>query len=67
MAASFAEPAALPRPRSLSVGVLTPSGADGALAVRILGKARIDAVALRDMDALRAEIARGLGAIVIAE
>ena len=67
MAISSAEPAALRRPRSLSVGVLTPSGADGELAVRILGKARIDALALRDMHALRAEITRGLGAIVIAE
>src|SRR4051812_5096126 len=67
MAATFAEPVALPRPRSLTVAILTPSGSDGVLAVRILAKARIDAVALADMQELRAEMRRGLGAIVIAE
>src|SRR5438309_10673645 len=67
MAASPAEPVALPRPRSLSVGILTPSGADAALAVSILAKARIEAVAFADMRELRAEMQKGLGAIVVAE
>ena len=67
MAASPAEVSAAPGPRSLSVGILTPSGGDASLAVRVLAKARIDAFALPDMDALRSAIERGVGAVVLAE
>ncbi|MEO6526241.1 MAG: ATP-binding protein [Gemmatimonadaceae bacterium] len=49
------------------MGILTPSGVDAALAVRILAKARIDAFVLRDIRALRAEIERGVGAVVLTE
>jgi PAS domain S-box-containing protein len=47
--------------------VLTPSGGDAELAVRILGNARIDAEALPDMAALSDAMSRGLGAVVLAE
>src|SRR4051794_30893431 len=67
MAASPSERIAPSRRRSLSVGILTPSGADAALAVRILARARIDAVAFADMQELRAEMQKGLGAVVVAE
>ena len=53
--------------RSLAVGILTPSGGDGALAVRILAKARMDAFVLCDMTALRDAVRQGVGAILIAE
>jgi PAS domain S-box-containing protein len=67
MAAAHAETMPALSPRSLSVGILTPSGSDAGLAVRILAKARIEAFALRDMSALRGAIERGLGALVLAE
>jgi len=53
--------------RSLSVGILTPSGNDAKLATEILGKARIDVRPLADMDALCAAIVSGVGAVVVAE
>lgn len=56
-----------PDPRSLSVGVLTPTGGDGDLAVRVLGKARIEARVFRDMPSLCTSIAQGIGAVVVAE
>ena len=54
-------------PRPLVVGILTPSGNDARLAATILAKARIEAVALADMDGLCESIGRGIGAVVVAE
>ena len=54
-------------PRPLAVGMLTPSGRDGELAVRVLAKTGIDAVAFPDMSSLCSAVEAGLGAVVIAE
>ena len=53
--------------RPLAVGMLTPSGHDGELAVRVLAKTGIQAVAFPDMSSLCTAIEAGLGAVVIAE
>ena len=54
-------------PRSLTVGILTPSGSDAALAARILGQVRIEATPMGDMEAMCEAIDAGVGAIVVAE
>ena len=53
--------------RSFAVGVLAPSGSDGQLAVRVLGKSGIQAVAFWEMPSLCTAIEAGLGAVLIAE
>ena len=53
--------------RSLAVGILTPSGSDSQLAVRVLAKSSIEAVAVPDMTSLCTAIEEGLGAVLIAE
>jgi PAS domain S-box-containing protein len=53
--------------RSLAVGVLTPTGSDGGLAVRVLAKTGIEAIAFPDMPSLCSAIESGLGAAVVAE
>ena len=53
--------------RPLAVGILTPSGSDSRLAVRVLGLSGIEAIAYPDMPSLCAAIEEGLGALLIAE
>jgi PAS domain S-box-containing protein len=67
MVGSLPDSAITPPPRSLAVGILTPSGNDAQLAATILAKARIDVLAMPDMSALCAAITSGIGAVVVAE
>ena len=53
--------------RSLAVGILAPTGSDGDLAVRVLTKTGIEAIACADMPSLCSAIESGLGAVVVAE
>ena len=67
MATRTTDAPADPARRSLTVGILTPSGSDAELAARILGQARIEATPMGDMEALCEAIDAGVGAVVVAE
>ena len=57
-----------PSPRdSQTVALLTPTGRDGAVAAEVLASRGIDATLCPDMPALCAQLAAGVGALVIAE
>jgi signal transduction histidine kinase len=66
-AAAGADGDVLGRARPDEVAVLAPSGRDGPLAERVLGRWGIRAVAYDSMDALGGAIERGVGAAVVAE
>lgn len=55
------------RVTSGEVAVLAPTGRDGSLSERVLGRWGLHAVAYRDIDALRAAVRRGVGAVVLSE
>jgi PAS domain S-box-containing protein len=54
-------------PHASSVAVLTPIGADSALAVRFLGEHAITAFVCAHMDDVAGAIASGIGALLVAE
>jgi signal transduction histidine kinase len=53
--------------RSDEIAVLAPTGSDGPVAQRVLGKWDLNVVAYPTMDALSAAIERGVGAVLLAE
>jgi PAS domain S-box-containing protein len=55
------------QPRSQAVAILTPSGSDGPVAVRMLHQAGLEAMLCRNMAEMLRCIADGVGALVIAE
>src|SRR5689334_12807853 len=50
-----------------TVGLLTPTGRDGAIAQRVLASAGLTTVVCADMDALCSVLASDIGAVVVAE
>jgi len=63
-------PSTAPAPsphRSDEIAVLAPTGSDGPVAQRVLGKWDLHVVAYPTMDALSAAIERGVGAVLLAE
>ena len=55
------------RVTSSEVAVLAPTGRDGSLSERVLGRWGLDTVAYRDIDALCAAVHRGVGVVVLSE
>src|SRR5688572_21778831 len=52
---------------SSEVAVLAPTGRDGSLSERVLGRWGLHAVAYRDVDALCAAVRRGVGVVMLSE
>ena len=55
------------RVTSSEVAVLAPTGRDGSLSERVLGRWGLHTVAYRDIDALCAAVRRGVGVVVLSE
>ena len=55
------------RVTSAEVAVLAPTGRDGSLSERVLGRWGLHTVAYRDIDALCAAVRRGVGVVVLSE
>ncbi|HJR65865.1 MAG TPA: ATP-binding protein [Gemmatimonadaceae bacterium] len=55
------------RVTSGEVAVLAPTGRDGSLSERVLGRWGLDAVAYRDIDGLCTAVRRGVGVVVLSE
>jgi signal transduction histidine kinase len=56
-----------PRVTSGEVAVLAPTGRDGSLSERVLGRWGLQTVAYRDIDALCVAMRRGVGVVVLSE
>ena len=56
-----------PRDISTEIAVLAPTGRDASLSEHVLGRWGLHAVAYRDVEALCAAVARGVGVVVLSE
>jgi PAS domain S-box-containing protein len=54
-------------PRSQAVAILTPSGSDGPIAVRMLNQVGLETILCRDMADMLRFVTDGVGALIIAE